>query len=91
MKLLGMTAIVAACQLVQCSGTTPAVAVRDATVAVKDAVCLLTTYSTEVQAGVNEVQAGIDAIAKCGVPTDVAQNLLAAHKAGLQREARKTP
>ena len=87
-NLVIATLITETTMLFGCGASTGKV-VQDVTVAVKDVICLLDTYSTEVQSGVNDVQAGIDAASKCGVATDVATQVFAAHKAALEREARK--
>jgi hypothetical protein len=69
---------------------------KDATIAVADVECLISTYSTEVNSGVTPAQATVDSIAKCGIAKDAtsvlnAKSILAAHRAGLEREGRVFP
>jgi hypothetical protein len=73
-----------------CTPAQVAQAGTDVLVALKDVICVMDTYSTEVQGGVSVVQAGIDAASKCGVAQDVTSNILASHVAAEQREARPT-
>ena len=63
--------------------------VSDTVVALKDVICLLTTYSTNVQAGQTPAQATLNAAQSCGVSSDVANTILASHKAAEERETRK--
>jgi hypothetical protein len=60
----------------------------DIMVALKDVICVMDTYSAEVQGGTSPVQAAIDAASKCSVASDVANTILLAHQAAEQREAR---
>jgi hypothetical protein len=86
--VFGPLAIAAAMSL-SCKGVNTPQAGTDVMVAVKDVICLIDTYSTEVQGGVNAAQAAIDAASKCGIASDIASTVLASHVAGMEREARK--
>jgi hypothetical protein len=57
----------------------------------KDALCVLQTYSTEVQGAVPPAQAALDAFSKCNVGADIGQQILTAHLAAAEREARPLP
>jgi hypothetical protein len=58
------------------------------TVAVEDVLCLIQQYSTQVQAGTTPAQAIINAASQCNLAVDIATQVLGAHIAGEEREAR---
>jgi hypothetical protein len=58
------------------------------TVAVQDILCLISTFSTEVQAGTLWEQAILDSASKCNVAQDIATQVLGAHMAAAEREGR---
>lgn len=81
----GFTALTLSPLLASCGGSFQQ-GVTATSVDINAVVCVINTYSTEVQNGVNPVQAGIDAASKCNLATAVASTILAAHTAGLERE-----
>jgi hypothetical protein len=63
-------------------------AVTNTMVDLEAALCVLQTYSTEVQGAIPPAQAAVDAFSKCNVAADVGQQILTAHLAAAEREAR---
>ena len=70
------------------TGCPGSVIANSPTVAVQDVLCLIGQFSTEVQGGTLWEQAIIDSASKCNVAQDIATQVLSAHMAGLEREAR---
>lgn len=76
-----------------CNGATPTPqTVTDVTIGLNAAVCVLTTYATDMNAGKGEVDAIADCVIKCGVSAAQATGLLDAHrKAETLEKAGKLP
>jgi hypothetical protein len=77
-----------AAALAACTPAQVAQGTTDVAVGVKDVICLINVYSTEVQGGTSVAQAVLDAASKCSIAQDIAGTILASHRAGVEREAR---
>jgi hypothetical protein len=76
LALLGLSA---------CPGS---VIAKSPVVAVQDILCLISQYSTQVQAGTSVAQAILNAASQCNLAEDIATQVLGAHIAAEERELR---
>lgn len=74
--------------LLALTGCPGSVIANSPTVAVQDVLCLISTFSTEVQSGTLWEQAVLDSASKCNVAQDIATQVLGAHMAAAEREGR---
>lgn len=85
---VGLLGVVFAC--VGCvNGQPTPQTVQDVTIGLNAAMCVLTTYATDTQAGKSEGDAIADAAIKCGVSLVQATGVLDAHKKAETLEAKK--
>jgi hypothetical protein len=75
---LSLAAICFACT--GCAGTSTQTVVKDVTIGLDAAICVLNTYPADVAKGMTEPQAILDTAIACGVTVVQASGILAAHK-----------
>ncbi len=63
------------------NGTPTPQTVQDVTIGLNAAICVLTTYATDMGAGKGEAASLADAAIKCGVSAAQASGVLASHRA----------
>lgn len=81
-----MCAVLALSLAAGCGASAP-VLVQDVTVGLQAAICVLRTYSTDVQAGMPVGSALADSAVKCGVSALQASGIIAENRAAMEREA----
>lgn len=75
---LALLCVVAACT--GCAGTSQATVVKDVTIGLDAAVCVLNTYPGDIAKGMTETQAIEDTAFHCGLNVLQTSGVLAAHK-----------